>query len=285
MLTVQALDGMFITPKIVGGSVGLKPIEVILTMMTTGTLFGSVGVLLAVPIGAVVKILVGRASALYLQSAFYRDIPLSAPTPSRAFDLWVRPSCVAPTRWHHGHSAAFTREPDARANLASRDRHTACRSARYARDANGADRDRNPDGHAVLGSEPRASHATDARPTHGRERHDRCSGRGRPKSWQLLRTAPRDGAQPTEPDRSDPSRLVDFSARADTARAQPRYRPSHPAEQSEPHRTASPTSRRCHRSCGGACRGPCGWCSAALARRHGSRTIHTPSLVGRPHDG
>ncbi|MFO0660000.1 MAG: AI-2E family transporter [Polyangiaceae bacterium] len=96
MLTVQALDGMFITPKIVGGSVGLKPIEVILTMMTAGTLFGSVGVLLAVPIGAVVKILVGRASALYLESAFYKDIPVSltTPLPTRAAHMIEGPSSL-----------------------------------------------------------------------------------------------------------------------------------------------------------------------------------------------
>ncbi|MFT3776122.1 MAG: AI-2E family transporter [Minicystis sp.] len=71
MATVGVLDGMVITPRIVGGSVGLKPLEVILTMMAAGTLFGFLGVLLAVPIGAVVKILVQRAVTAYLASDFY----------------------------------------------------------------------------------------------------------------------------------------------------------------------------------------------------------------------
>lgn len=71
MATVGILDGMVITPRIVGGSVGLKPLEVILTMMAAGTLFGFLGVLLAVPIGAVVKILLHRAVAAYLASSFY----------------------------------------------------------------------------------------------------------------------------------------------------------------------------------------------------------------------
>jgi predicted PurR-regulated permease PerM len=79
MLLVQALDGMLITPRIVGRSVGLRPIEVLLTMMAAATLFGFLGVLLAVPLGAVVKILVGRATSVYLGSDFYlRPPPVQA---------------------------------------------------------------------------------------------------------------------------------------------------------------------------------------------------------------
>jgi predicted PurR-regulated permease PerM len=71
MLGVQVLDGLVITPRIVGRSVGLAPLEVLLTMMAAGSLFGFFGVLLAVPLGAVVKILVGRAVRAYLDSDFY----------------------------------------------------------------------------------------------------------------------------------------------------------------------------------------------------------------------
>jgi hypothetical protein len=55
----------------VGRSVGLAPLEVILTMMAAGSLFGFLGVLLAVPLGAVAKILVQRAVKAYLASDFY----------------------------------------------------------------------------------------------------------------------------------------------------------------------------------------------------------------------
>jgi predicted PurR-regulated permease PerM len=75
MLLVQVLDGMIITPRIVGKSVGLRPIEVLLTMMAAATLFGFLGVLLAVPLGAVIKILVGRAISGYLDSNFYQQPP------------------------------------------------------------------------------------------------------------------------------------------------------------------------------------------------------------------
>jgi predicted PurR-regulated permease PerM len=71
MLGVQVLDGLVVTPRIVGRSVGLAPLEVLLTMMAAGTLFGFFGVLLAVPLGAVVKILVHRVVKAYLDSDFY----------------------------------------------------------------------------------------------------------------------------------------------------------------------------------------------------------------------
>jgi len=75
MLGVQLLDGTFITPRIVGRSVGLTPLEVLVTMMAAASLFGFLGVLLAVPLGAVVKILLQRATRAYLSSDFYKRRP------------------------------------------------------------------------------------------------------------------------------------------------------------------------------------------------------------------
>lgn len=71
MFGVQILDGMLITPRIVGRSVGLAPLEVLVTMMAAGSLFGFLGVLLAVPLGAVIKILAQRAVQAYLASPLY----------------------------------------------------------------------------------------------------------------------------------------------------------------------------------------------------------------------
>jgi predicted PurR-regulated permease PerM len=71
MGVVQLLDGLVITPRIVGRSVGLAPLEVIVTMMATASLFGFFGVLLAVPLGAVVKILWRRIARSYLRSTFH----------------------------------------------------------------------------------------------------------------------------------------------------------------------------------------------------------------------
>jgi predicted PurR-regulated permease PerM len=78
MGSVQILDGTIITPRIVGKSVGLAPLEVLLTMMAAGSLLGFFGVLLAVPLGAVVKILLQRLVKLYLTSEFYSRTELAA---------------------------------------------------------------------------------------------------------------------------------------------------------------------------------------------------------------
>lgn len=88
---VQLIDGMVITPRIVGRSVGLAPLEVILTMMAAGSLLGFLGVLLAVPLGAVVKILVQRAVKAYLASEFYHR------PPPRAVGVLQVPSLAVPT--------------------------------------------------------------------------------------------------------------------------------------------------------------------------------------------
>lgn len=54
---VQFLEGTFITPRIVGESVGLSPLVVILALFAGGQLFGLLGVLLAVPIAAALRVL------------------------------------------------------------------------------------------------------------------------------------------------------------------------------------------------------------------------------------
>jgi predicted PurR-regulated permease PerM len=68
---VQTLEGFVITPRIVGESVGLKEVWVLLALFVGGEVFGFLGVLLAVPAAAVLKIFVSRAVARYRQSALY----------------------------------------------------------------------------------------------------------------------------------------------------------------------------------------------------------------------
>jgi predicted PurR-regulated permease PerM len=54
---VQFMEGTFITPKIMGESVGLSPLAVILAIVAGGSLFGLLGIFLAVPGAAVCKVL------------------------------------------------------------------------------------------------------------------------------------------------------------------------------------------------------------------------------------
>ncbi|MCB0319738.1 MAG: AI-2E family transporter [Bdellovibrionales bacterium] len=54
---VQFLEGTFVTPKIIGESIGLSPLVVILALLAGGTLFGLLGVFLAVPTVAALKVI------------------------------------------------------------------------------------------------------------------------------------------------------------------------------------------------------------------------------------
>ena len=55
---VQALDGTFITPRVMGESVGLSPLVIILALFAGGQLFGLLGLFLAIPAAAIVRVLV-----------------------------------------------------------------------------------------------------------------------------------------------------------------------------------------------------------------------------------
>lgn len=67
----QMIEGMFLTPRFVGERIGLHPVAVIFAVMAGGTLFGFVGVLLALPVAAVVMVLLRHAHHRYLNSHLY----------------------------------------------------------------------------------------------------------------------------------------------------------------------------------------------------------------------
>jgi predicted PurR-regulated permease PerM len=67
----QAIEGNVLTPKLVGDRVGLHPVWVMFALLAGGALFGFVGVLLAVPVAAVVGVGVRFAFAQYRLSPFY----------------------------------------------------------------------------------------------------------------------------------------------------------------------------------------------------------------------
>ncbi len=86
---VQLLDAFLITPRAVGGRIGLSAVGVIFSLSLGGTLLGYIGLLLAVPLAAVLKALLPRLIDAYTATAFYRALPqpVSAvdgadPTPS-----------------------------------------------------------------------------------------------------------------------------------------------------------------------------------------------------------
>ena len=68
----QIIESVILTPKLVGGAVGLHSVWVIFSLMAGGALFGFVGVLLAVPFAAVIGILARFFLAQYLASPVYK---------------------------------------------------------------------------------------------------------------------------------------------------------------------------------------------------------------------
>ncbi|HEX6924988.1 MAG TPA: AI-2E family transporter [Longimicrobiaceae bacterium] len=68
---VQLLDGSVIGPRIVGDSVGLHPVWVILSLSVAGFFFGFVGLLLAIPLAVLIKLLLRTAVDRYQQSPLF----------------------------------------------------------------------------------------------------------------------------------------------------------------------------------------------------------------------
>lgn len=67
----QMLEGMLLTPWLVGDKIGLHPVAVIFAIMAGGQLFGFIGVLLALPVAAVIMVLLRHAHDFYKQSRAY----------------------------------------------------------------------------------------------------------------------------------------------------------------------------------------------------------------------
>lgn len=69
----QFLESQILTPKIVGDKVGVHPLWMLFGMLAGGVLLGFVGVLLAVPLTAVISVLVKFIIERYLHSTLYTD--------------------------------------------------------------------------------------------------------------------------------------------------------------------------------------------------------------------
>jgi predicted PurR-regulated permease PerM len=72
---VQGLEGMIITPRVVGSTVGLHPLVAIVALLIGGQMFGLMGMLLAVPVTAVLQVFLRSLTAWYRDTEFYRGTP------------------------------------------------------------------------------------------------------------------------------------------------------------------------------------------------------------------
>ena len=74
----QVLESFVLTPWLVGDRIGLHPVAVIFAVMAGGQLFGFLGVLLALPVAAVVMVLLRYAHRRYTASGLYGAPPPDA---------------------------------------------------------------------------------------------------------------------------------------------------------------------------------------------------------------
>ena len=70
----QLIESFVLTPRLVGERIGLHPLHVIFALMAFGQLFGFVGVLVALPLSAVLLVAIRRLRAQYHASALYRGV-------------------------------------------------------------------------------------------------------------------------------------------------------------------------------------------------------------------
>jgi predicted PurR-regulated permease PerM len=70
----QMLEGNILTPNLVGSSVGLHPVWLIFALSVFGTLFGFVGMLVAVPLAASIGVLARFGIGEYLNSLLYKGV-------------------------------------------------------------------------------------------------------------------------------------------------------------------------------------------------------------------
>lgn len=78
----QAIEGFYLTPKIVGKNVGLSPVVVILAILVFAELFGFIGVIFAVPLASICKVFLGELLRYYRRFQEPAPAENDAPMPS-----------------------------------------------------------------------------------------------------------------------------------------------------------------------------------------------------------
>jgi predicted PurR-regulated permease PerM len=68
----QVLEGFVVTPRLVGDRIGLHPLAVVFALLAFGQLFGFFGVLLALPLSAMLLVALRHLRGWYLDSDFYK---------------------------------------------------------------------------------------------------------------------------------------------------------------------------------------------------------------------
>ncbi|HRO13552.1 MAG TPA: AI-2E family transporter [Paracoccus sp. (in: a-proteobacteria)] len=117
--TGQFIEGNYLQPKIIGGHVGLHPVWLMIALAVFGKLFGFVGLIVAVPLGAIIGVLARFFVERYKESALYTGTEVPPPPPQPTLVELVPRGTVAQTRARakaaHQAAVAEVKVDDARA--------------------------------------------------------------------------------------------------------------------------------------------------------------------------
>jgi predicted PurR-regulated permease PerM len=85
----QIIEGWVLQPFLLGDRIGLPPVAVIFSVMAGGTLFGFFGMLVALPVAAIIMVLLRHAHGRYRRSSLYQQWPPAAPNDETQVNLHV----------------------------------------------------------------------------------------------------------------------------------------------------------------------------------------------------
>ncbi len=74
----QLVESFVLTPWLVGDQIGLHPVAVIFAVLAGGQLFGFVGVLIALPVAAVLMVIIRHLHRRYIESEYYDEAEKAA---------------------------------------------------------------------------------------------------------------------------------------------------------------------------------------------------------------
>lgn len=69
----QFIEGNFVTPKLVGQKIGIHPVIIIFALLAGGALFGFLGILFAIPVTAILSVILKTLLTQYLDSKYYNS--------------------------------------------------------------------------------------------------------------------------------------------------------------------------------------------------------------------
>lgn len=69
----HTVEGYILAPKIIGNKIGLHPVWILFSVFAAGSLFGFIGILFAIPIAGIVKVLLSHSIDYYKSTRFFRE--------------------------------------------------------------------------------------------------------------------------------------------------------------------------------------------------------------------